>query len=152
MDWCNSELKGNTLSYGFHSRTPARVFPPSPLAWVLTQLSSRLVWSLTQIPVRDPAQVGHGSPRLQLTGGHWMESSAAGCWMEKLKTEAPHWLSAFTMEFGRVGSRYQRTLLITMMMFKLGKICALKYERMTQCIKLLAGFKDMFHFHLHHPL
>lgn len=35
--------------------------------------------------------------------------------------------SVFTMEFGRVWSRYQRTLLITMMMFKLGKAstCAL---------------------------
>lgn len=62
-------------------------------------------------------------------------------WMENLLTDniILHWLdtsaACFTMEFGRVWSRYQRTMLITMMMFKLGKAstCATHYLNIYIC-------------------
>lgn len=129
------------------SWTPAHVFRPSLSAGVITLLYFSPAWSperLAHTPKHSLTHTQTQSPSGQawrcwcslstanLEQPGW---SAAVCWMENLWTDSiiQLWLetsaACFTMEFGRVWSRYQRTVLITMMMFKLGKAstCAVYY-------------------------
>lgn len=136
IDWRHTELHWHT---GVHSSTPPQVFLLSLSAGAITLLYSSLAWSperLTHTPKhtaqsdsRDPVvrHGGAGAHPQQLTwssldGELWC-AGWRNCGLNVLLyTDWTAQQSNFTMEFGRVWSRYQRTLLITMMMFKLGKV------------------------------
>lgn len=132
---------------------PVRVFQPPLSAGVITLLCSSSVWSLeVHTRTRLLTLIRHGGAvahcQLNSYQQRMVRKVRHAEWGTCGLTASHHtnWKSQqlqFAMEFGRVWFKYQKTVLITMMMFKLGK-AAHHVLQLQWCSVLLTSFESSF--------